>query len=128
MKQTFIEQLNEISEAAQQAIAEQIVQQKSMILFSATGDEDEEWTTDIYDEIPDFPFYDKHGFVGYAAIKEMHGCDHGIEITGILKGDDYPKEIKVMLNELDDYSSAALADYIFSQITVTPRNDNKNEY
>lgn len=120
MKKTFIKQLNEITEAAQQAIAEQVAQQKSMILFSATGEEDEEWTADIYDEIPDFPFYDKHGFSSYAAIKKIHVCDRGIEITGILKGDDYPKEIKVMLNELDDYSSAALADYIFSQITVTP--------
>lgn len=120
MKKTFIEQLNEITEAAQGAITREVEKQKSIVLFSATSDEDEEWTADIYEEIPDFPFYDRHGFVGYAAIKELHLCDQGIEVSGILKGDDYPRQVIVMLNELDDYSSASLADYILLQLPENP--------
>lgn len=112
MKKTFIEQLNEITEAAQQAIAEQMAKQKSVKFFSATEDEGEEWTADIYDEIPDFPFYDKHGFVSYAAIKEIQLSDNSIQVTGILKGDSYPDEVHVLLSELDVYSSSALADYL----------------
>ncbi|MFT4093506.1 MAG: hypothetical protein QM640_07685 [Niabella sp.] len=112
MKRTFIEQLNEIKAAAQHAIEQTVMQKQSVILFSATGDEDEEWTVDIYDDVPDFPFYSKYGYVQYAAVKEIHLREHDIEITGILKGDDYPDEVKALLTELDDYSSISLADYL----------------
>lgn len=112
MKRTLIEQLNEIKAAAQHAIEQTVMQKQSVILFSATGDEDEEWTVDIYDDVPDFPFYSKYGYVQYAAVKEIHLREHGIEITGILKGDDYPDEVKALLTELDDFSSISLADYL----------------
>ncbi|WP_018629581.1 hypothetical protein [Niabella aurantiaca] len=112
MKKSFTEQLNAVREAAQQTIRRIVMHKKSIILFSATGDEDEEWTVDIYDDVPDFPFYSKYGYVQYAAVKEIHLREHGIEVTGILKGDDYPEEVKALLTELDDYSSAALADHL----------------
>ncbi len=91
MKKTFLDQLNEVAEAAQQAITKKMLQEKDLILFSATDDEDEEWTVDIYDDVPEFPYYDKYGSVNYAAIKEIHLRQPAIEITGILKGDFYPE-------------------------------------
>ncbi|ANH81669.1 hypothetical protein A8C56_12360 [Niabella ginsenosidivorans] len=115
MKRNYLADLHEIKEAARQEIAQIVMQKKSIILFSATGDEDEEWTADIYDDIPDFPFYSKYGYVDYAAIKEIHLRGKYIEITGILKGDSYPEEIKVQLSELDIYCSAALADYLLTK-------------
>lgn len=126
MEKVFIKLLNEITDVAQRAISGEVEKQQSIVLFSATGDEDEEWTADIYSDIPDFPFYDRHGFVSYAAIKELHLCDHGVEVTGILKGDRYPEQATVMLNELDDYSSASLADYILSQMPGNPKSENIN--
>ncbi|HMR85430.1 MAG TPA: hypothetical protein PKE30_19935 [Niabella sp.] len=112
MKRNYLEDLQEIREAAQQEIERIVTQRKSLILFSEADDEDEEWTADIYDDIPDFPFYRKYGHIDYAAIKEMHLNDDNIEITGILKGEDYPEKVKVQLTELDVYSSASLVDYL----------------
>lgn len=123
MKKTFLELLGDITRAAQQAIAEQMAKQKSIVFFSATGEEDEEWKADIYSDIPDFPFYDKYGLVNYAAVKEMHLNDQGIKITGILKGDSYPEEVKVLLEELDTYSSASLADFLLSQPPENPESE-----
>ena len=113
MKQSFTEQLNTVKEAAQQAIAQIAIQKTHLILFSAAKGEADEWDVDIYD-MPDFPFYDKYNCAEYAAVKEIHFQQEGIEITGILKGDSYGQEAKVLLTELDDYSSAALADYLLS--------------
>lgn len=118
MEKTYLEQLNEITEAAQQAIAQIVRQKKNIILFSATDNEEEEWTVDIYD-MPDFPFYDKYNCVEYAAIKEIHLNGGDIEITGILKGESYSKQIKVKLTELETYSSAALADCLQATNTDT---------
>ena len=124
MKKTFIEQLNDIIRVAQEAITEQMAKQKSDILFSATGDEDEKWTADIYSDIPDFPFYDRYGLVNYAAVKEIHLNDQDVKITGILKGDSYPEEVTVVLEELDAYSSAALADFMLPQPPENPEDEN----
>lgn len=125
MKKTFIEQLNDITRAAQQAITEQMAKQKSVVFFSATEDEDEEWTLDIYDDVPDFPFYDRCGLVNYAAVKEIHLNDQDIKITGILKGDSYPNQVKVLLEELDTYSSASLADFLLSQLPGNREEENQ---
>lgn len=112
LKTDFLTQLNTLAEGAQHNISEQITKKKEIILFSATGDEDEEWTTDIFDEVPDFPYYGKNGFVDYGAVKEVRLKDHGIEVTAVLKGDNYPEVVRIMLSELDAYSSASLADYL----------------
>ena len=124
MKKTFIEQLNDIIPVAQEAITEQMAKQKSVILFSATGDEDEEWAADIYSDIPDFPFYDRYGLVNYAAVKEIHLNDQDVKITGILKGDSYPEEVTVVLEELDAYSGAALADFMLPKPPENPEDEN----
>jgi len=110
---TYTAQLNKISQSAQNDIQQILSIKKAVTIFTASNDaEDEDWTVDIYDDAPDVPFYDRHGFVEYAAVKELHFAEGTVVITGILKGDCYPKQVQVTLHELDSYSSAALADYL----------------
>ncbi len=93
MKATFLERLNKIAETAQQVIMEEVSRRRYIVLFSETVDE--YCTADIYNAITDFPYYGKYGFVDYADVKEIKVKDHGIQITGILKGNSYSCAVQV---------------------------------
>jgi hypothetical protein len=114
MKINFTAQLDELTRQAQLAILESLVNRKHIILFTTTGKEEfgEEWSLDIYDDVPDFPCYDKHDGIEYAAVKELKFEDDNVVITGILKRDSYPDTCTITLLELDAPSSCALADYL----------------
>lgn len=90
----FVESLTQLATAAQQAIFSRISQQKEIVLFTISGEEEQECSLDIYDEVPDFPFYGKHGLIGYAAIRVLWLQENTVGITGILKGDAYPQRWK----------------------------------
>jgi hypothetical protein len=122
MKQTYVQQLNTLLEASQKAIEEICKQKKLITLFEATGKEyfEEEWTEDIYDVIPDFCFYSKHGEAEYAAIKEIKLDGDDVYITGILKQNSYPDPVTIHLMELNTESSCVLADYLASLEDIPP--------
>lgn len=113
MKPIYLNTLNELTEQAKDEIRNILRLNKEIILFEP--DEEDEWTKDIYDEIPDFTFYSKYGFVDYAAIRVIKQEEESIKITGILKGESYPGEVTVNLNEIDSYYVLALADYLLSE-------------
>lgn len=112
MKPSFSQQLSRLTTKAQLQILRILKEQKSVTLFCATGDEDNEWTKDIHCEIPDFPFYEGNCGAKYAAIRLLSLQDDTIVIKGILKTDDYPGEVTVTLPELEVASMASLADYL----------------
>ncbi len=116
MKQDFSEQLDTLTREAQLEILRICTEQKQITVFTATGKEesDEEWSVDIYDDVPDFPYYEKHGGIEYAAVKELRWDGTNVYITGLLKSDSYPETATVSLLELDAPSSCALADYLIS--------------
>src|SRR5260221_6156372 len=116
MKINFTAQLDELTRQAQAAILDYVTNHKYIILFTATGKEefDEKWSVDIYDDVPDFPCYDKHDGIEYAAVKELKLDGDNVFITGILKRDSYPDTHTVTLLELDAHSSCALADYLLT--------------
>jgi hypothetical protein len=110
----FLDQLNELTEKAKATIYQLIQKDKEITIFEAIDYEDDVWTKDIYDKVPDFAFYDKAGFVEYAAIKEIRFADDTINVTGVFKGENYPKTITIRLNEMDCQNIIALADYLLS--------------
>lgn len=114
MKNNYTAQLEEITRQAQATILTFLIKHKEIMLFTATGSRefDEEWSLDIYDDVPDFPSYDTHDGIEYAAIKELKFENDNVFITGILKRDSYPDTATVTLLELDAPSSCALADYL----------------
>lgn len=114
MKTNYGQQLDALAASAQLEILNLCMEHGMITIFDATGKEafEEEWTVDIYDDVPDFPFYDKHAGVEWAAVKELKWDGTNLYITGILKRDSYPDLATVSLQELDAYSSCALADYL----------------
>lgn len=115
MKPQYINTLNELVDQAKTEIAELFNNKNEIILFEPDLKEEGEWTKDIYDEIPDFPFYSKYGFVDYAAIRVVRREEDDIIITGIFKGDSYPGAVTVTLHEIESYHILALADYLLSE-------------
>ncbi|HEU4573463.1 MAG TPA: hypothetical protein VFS36_00560 [Chitinophagaceae bacterium] len=113
MKRKYLERLAELEQQAKEEIRSLLSVKPEFVLFEP--DPENEWTKDIYDEIPDFAFYSKHGFVDYAAIRVISKTDNGITVTGILKGDSYPDEVTITLHEMDSYHILALADYLLSE-------------
>ena len=119
MEKNFLEKLEQITNEAQEAIRVLMMEKKQVTLFTKCGEDNgEDWTKDIYDEIPDFPFFDTHGFVGYAAIQVVELEGNAIIVSGILKNDCYPMAVKVNVFEMDAYSSVALADYLQTLMSV----------
>lgn len=114
MATVFLDQLNELTEKAKATIYQLIQKEKEVTIFEAIDYEDDVWTKDIYDKVPDLAFYDKAGFVEYAAIKEIRFADDTINVTGVFKGENYPKTITIHLNEMDCQNIIALADYLLS--------------
>jgi hypothetical protein len=112
MKPTYLKRLQQLVTAAQQAIFSKVSQQKEIVLFTISGEEEQECSLDIYDEVPDFPFYGKQGFIDNAAIRVLRLQENTVCISGILKGDAYPQQVGIVLQELDAYSSLALADHL----------------
>lgn len=113
MKRNFLDTLTELEQQAKDEIRSLLSTKPEFILFES--DPEDEWTKDIYDEIPDFAFYSKYGFVDYAAIRAIKLVEDSIKITGILKGESYPGEVTVNLNEIDSYHVLGLADYLLSE-------------
>ena len=113
MKHKFLDSLAELEQQAKDEIRSLLSGKTEFILFEP--DPQDEWTKDIYDEIPDFAFYSKYGFVDYAAIRVVKQTEDDITVSGVLKGDSYPGEVTVHLNEIDSYHVLALADYLLSQ-------------
>lgn len=60
MQTNFEEQIEAIKREAQAEIYRIVSEKKEITLFIATGKEafGEEWTVDIYDDVPDFAVYD----------------------------------------------------------------------
>lgn len=114
MKNNFTFQLDELTQQAHLAILEYVTVHKRIELFTATGQEtpDDEWSCDIYDDVPDFPYYGNEDGIEYAAVKELEFYNNTVTITGILKRDSYPDTVTVTLLELDAQSSCSLADYL----------------
>lgn len=113
MKRKFLDALAELEQQAKDEIRSLLSIKCEFVFFKP--DEEDEWTKDIYVEIPDFAFYSKYGFVDYAAIRVVKQTEDGITVTGILKGDNYPNEVTVCLNEIDSYYIMVLADYLLSE-------------
>lgn len=114
---SFLQRLSDLSQEAETFVKQKAIDGKKIALFSITGNKDEEWNIDINSDFPDFPYYDKHGFVDWAAIKEIsHDADGAIRINGILKGESYPLCIYITLQELSPEHTIYLADYISKQI------------
>jgi hypothetical protein len=113
MKHKFLDTLAELEQQAKDEIRSLLSIKPEFVFFEP--DEENEWTKDIYDEIPDFAFYSKYGFVDYAAIRVVKQTEDDITISGILKGDSYPNEVTVHINEIDSYHVLALADYLLSE-------------
>lgn len=112
----FSAQLNRLTAAAQLEILRICTEQKQITLFNPSGREEpfEEWSVDIYDDVPDFPCYDLEEGIEYAAVKELKWDGTNLYITGILKKGSYPDTATVSLQELDAHSSCALADYLLA--------------
>jgi len=110
MKNNLLAKLEALHELAKQQI-ESIVMQKSFIAVYA-GDNKEELELEEVCELPDFPFYGRHGYLGHAAIKSVSFREDVVIITGILKTDEFPKEVLITLPEMDSYSTIALADFL----------------
>lgn len=113
MKRTFLDALAELEQQAKEEIRSLLSVKSEFVLFEP--DEENEWTKDIYDEIPDFAFYSKYGFLDYAAIRVVKKAENDLTVSGVLKGDSYPGEVTVHLNEIDSYHVLALADYLLSE-------------
>ncbi|MBI1342415.1 MAG: hypothetical protein GC171_05710 [Terrimonas sp.] len=113
MKHRFLDTLAELEQQVKDEIRNLLSSKPEFILFEP--DPGDEWTKDIYDEIPDFAFYSKCGFVDYAAIRVVRQTEDDITVSGILKGESYPNEVTVNLNEIDSYHVLALADYLLSE-------------
>ncbi|MEO8171456.1 MAG: hypothetical protein ABI581_00180 [Sediminibacterium sp.] len=114
MKTNYTAELDEITRRAQLAILMVMEKHLHVELFRSTGKDDfeEDWSLDIYDDVPDFPSYDTHDSIEYAAIKELKYENDNVFITGILKKESYPDTAIVTLRELDAHSSCALANYL----------------
>lgn len=107
--QSFIELANE----ARAYIQQQAIERKTIPLFHSLENEEEDWDRDIYGEIPDFPYYDKYGFADWAAVKEIKLTENGgVEIEGLLKGDNYPKTVTITLPELSFEHTIHLAEHL----------------
>lgn len=118
MKRNFMIRLEQLTSRAQAAIRLLIQEKKEMVIFGAFADgSGEDWTKDIYDDVPDFPFYGRQGFIGYAAVQAVKLEGDTVIVTGILKNDYYPDSVKVILAEMDSYSSVALADYLQEMVS-----------
>lgn len=115
MKRKYLATLAELEQQAKEEIRSLLFGERGIVLFEPVPNEKDEWTKDIYDEIPDFAFYSKYGFVDYAAIRVISKTDNGITVTGIPKGDSYPGEVTITLHEVEAYSILALADYLLSE-------------
>lgn len=63
MKRKYLETLAELEQQAKEEIRNLLSVKPEFVLFEP--DPENEWTKDIYDEIPDFAFYSKYGFVDY---------------------------------------------------------------
>ncbi|MBW7892926.1 MAG: hypothetical protein H3C48_18250 [Chitinophagaceae bacterium] len=103
----FLHYLEQLTFAARYYIFNEVSQQKEIILF----DEQDDWDT-ICDIVPEFPHHDKYDYLQYAAIRRLRFADGNVEITGILKGDDYPQESVITLSDLSIEHSIQLADYL----------------
>ena len=57
MKRKFLDKLAELEEQAKDEIRSFLSGEKEIVLFEPDPNEKDEWTKDIYDEIPDFAFY-----------------------------------------------------------------------
>lgn len=103
----FLDYLEQLAFSAREYIRTESAQQKEIILFNKNDD----WDT-VYDSVPEFPHYDKYDYVQYAAIRSLRWTGDNVEITGVLKGDDYPNESVVTLAELSFEHCINLADYL----------------
>lgn len=109
---SFVDRLNELAKTAIMQIESLLHTRQQVVLFEATAKEDDEWTKDIESEIPDFPYYHKCVFVGYAAIQAVELKDDHIKVNGILKGDNYPDKVEVKLADINSQFVLILADYL----------------
>lgn len=91
MKRKFLDALAALEQQAKEEIRSLLSVKPEFVFFEP--DEENEWTKDIYDEIPDFAFYSKYGFVDYAAIRVVKQTEDDITISGILKGDRDRKSV-----------------------------------
>lgn len=113
MKRKYLATLAELEQQAKEEIRSLLSVKPEFVLFEP--DPENEWTKGTYDEIPDFAFYSKYGFVDYAAIRVVKQTEDDITVSGILKGDSYPNEVTVHINEIDSYHILALADYLLPE-------------
>src|SRR5690606_32965694 len=104
---SFLHYLEQLTFAARYYILTEVERQNQIILF----DEKDDWDT-VSNTVPEFPHFDKYDYVQYAAIRSLRYIDGNVEITGILKGDDYPDESVITLSELSLEHSIQLADYL----------------
>lgn len=116
MKTTFIEHLNALVANAENEIRSLLEQKKTILLFEKNeNDGEDEWTKDIHYDVPDFQFYDKHGYSEAVAIKEIRFGEPDILIIGVCRGNNFPAQISITLSEMDCYSRLNLADYLLSE-------------
>lgn len=112
----FSNRLNQLDQEVYNFITEKVHQKKQIILFSESQSGDGNWDKEIYEDIPDFAYYDRPNGAEWAAIKEIYYTDDGkVEIHGILKGDSYPQAVVVLLDEFSAICKIELADYIANQ-------------
>lgn len=113
MNNNFISRFHSLIEEAYTAVTEILKNKGTLTLFTQDDiDQNENMKIDLYDNVPDFPFFDRHDYIEYAAIQEIKLDGEQVYITGIYKGNNFPDKITISLDELEGYYAIALAEYL----------------
>lgn len=67
----FTKQFNDLINAAYHYITDTVKKQKAITFFDETPGKTHVWNQDVYEDVPDFAYYDGVDSAEWAAIKEI---------------------------------------------------------
>lgn len=113
MRRQYKQRLHELVAEAFINITE-ILKEKGDITLFTQNDIDNIGNSeiDIYDNIPDFPFVDRHNYLEYVAIQHIRLDGETVTLSGVFKTHNFPEVVSISLDELESYQAIALADYL----------------
>lgn len=117
MKNDLMQRLHELIEEAYTAVKEMLKEKTVITLLTDDDvDENENMKRSINDDVPDFPHYDKYDYLEQVAMQELRLDGDTVIITGVYKGENFPKKITTTLCQLDGYYAIALANFLCSEM------------